>query len=169
MAAHVLHIGMDDCHRVAVLRSVGYRVDECASLPQLATALEAANGADAVFLTESDGISPEQAISLARERSSAPIILFRRSTYGMSEDEFDLVIEPLTAPEEWLNDVGSVLEWSRMVRAEAQVITDRSQSLRKETSVLRRDSQRERERSLRERTRNSDANASDPWKSPESH
>ncbi len=169
MAAHVLHLGVDDCHRVAVLRSVGYRVDECGSLLQLAKALERANGADAVFLTESDGISPEQAISLARERSAAPVILFCRSTYGANEDEFDLVIPPLTSPEKWLQDVGSLVEWSRMVRVQAQAITEQSRSLRMETSLVRRYSERERERSLRERARNSNANASDPWKSTGSH
>ena len=68
MDAHVLHIGADDCHRVAVLRSVGYQVDECLSLPQLASALERRKGVDAVFLTESDGYSHEDAISLARQR-----------------------------------------------------------------------------------------------------
>ena len=169
MAAHVLHIGMDDCHRVAVLRSVGYRVDECASLLQLATALEGPKGADAVFLTESDSIPPEQAISLAREHSEAPVILFRRSTYGTSDDDFDLVIPPLTAPEKWLQEVRSLLDWSRMGRVQAQAITDQSRTLRKETSMVRRDSERERGRAQRERARNSEARASDPWTPPGSH
>ena len=119
MAAHVLHIGMDDCHRVAVLRSAGYRVDECGSLMQMATALERANGADAVFLSASNNIPVEQTIALARERSQAPVILFRRSNQSETEDGLDLVILPLTTPEKWLREVDSLLDWRRTVRAQA--------------------------------------------------
>jgi hypothetical protein len=137
MAAHVLHIGMDDCHRVAVLRSVGYRVEECDSLVQLATALDRTNGADAVFLTESDSIPQEKAVSLARERSAVPVILFRRSTPGEGEQQFDLVIPPLTSPEKWLREVSILLEWSRMVRDQARPITDQARPPRKEATALR--------------------------------
>jgi hypothetical protein len=155
---------MDDCHRVAVLRSVGYRVEECSSLLQLATALDRTNGADAVFLTESDSIPPEKAVSLARERSAAPVILFRRTTKGESEQEFDLVIPPLTSPEKWLREVSSLLEWSRMVRDQARVMADQARTPRKQTTALRMDSENERDRSVRQRLRSS--GASDPWKSP---
>ncbi len=155
---------MDECHRVAVLRSVGYRVEECASLLQLAKALDQPNGADAVFLTESDSIPPEKAFLLARERSGAPVIFFRRTTQEDSEQEFDLVIPPLTSPEKWLREVSSLLEWSRMVRDQARVIADQARTLRKQTTALRMDSERERDRSVRQRLRNSDA--PDPWKSP---
>jgi hypothetical protein len=166
MAAHVLHIGTDDCHRVAVLRSVGYKVDECASLQQLATALDGARDADALILAESDDIAPEQAIQLARDRCEAPLIFFRRTGQGASEDEFDLVIPPLTSPERWVKEVGGFLERSRMLRDQTQVISEQSRLLQKETRILRQDSERERERSVRERKRNSDADATDPWKFP---
>jgi hypothetical protein len=118
MDAHVLHIGADDCHRVAVLRSVGYLVDECLSLPQLANALERENGVDAVFLTESDGFAHEQATQLARQRS-APVILFLRSNDGGSARQVDLVVEPLTPPSKWLRDVKALLEWGRGIRAQS--------------------------------------------------
>lgn len=159
MDAHVLHIGTDDCHRVAVLRSVGYRVDECASLPQMERALERTKGADAVFVTESDGISPEQIISLARARSAAPVILFRRSNRDTSEEAFDLVIEPLTSPARWLREVGVLVEWSRGVRARSSVIADTSRS--RKAKILRWDW---------ERTRGGNVNAFRTWNSqPGSH
>ena len=126
MDAHVLHIGIDDCHRVAVLRSVGYRVEECASLLQLGSALERGNGADAVFLTESDGISQEQAIMVARERSMAPVILFRRTHQETTEEAFDLVVQPLTSPTKWLQDVESLLARSRVMRGLPPVISGQS-------------------------------------------
>ncbi len=166
MAAHVLHIGMDDCHRVDILRSAGYKVDECASLHHFAMALEVAQQADAVILTESENIPPEQAFHLTRERSTAPVIFFRSTNRAAIEDEFDLVIPPLTAPEKWLKDVNSLLEWSRTLRAQSLSIVEQSRSLRKESATLRRNSERVRERSVIERARNSGVEASDAWKSP---
>lgn len=126
MDAQVLHIGADDCHRVAVLRSVGYEVDECLSLPHLARALERRRGIDAVFLTESDGLSHEQAIQLARQ-CSAPVILFLRSNIEGPVRQVDLAVEPLTSPSSWLRDVSALLEWSRGVRARSK---SASESLR---------------------------------------
>jgi hypothetical protein len=123
MDAHVLHIGADDCHRVAVLRSVGYQVDECLSLPQLARALEHGTGVDAVFLTESDGLAHEQAVQLARQRS-APVILFLRSNGDEPPRRVDLVVEPLTSPTKWLHDVRALLEWSRGVRAQSKTTSE---------------------------------------------
>jgi hypothetical protein len=140
-------------------------VDEVASLPQLAAALKQTEDAQAVFLTESDAIPPEQAVTIAREHRVVPVIFFPKSNYGVSEDEFDLVIQPLTAPEKWLQDVSRLLEWSRTVRADSLAITDLSRSLRKEAVLVRRDSERERERSVRERARNSGLNPSDQWNS----
>ena len=126
MEGHVLHIGVDDCHRVAVLRSVGYRVDECGSLPQLARALERTKGAVAVFMTESDGLSPEKAISLARERSAAPVILFQSSNQETNDRAFDLVIPPLTSPDRWLREVGALLDGSRGMRRNSSPLTPQS-------------------------------------------
>jgi hypothetical protein len=119
MDAHVLHIGADDCHRVAVLRSVGYQVNECLSLPHFARALEPGKGVDAVFLTESDGFSNGSAIQLARQRST-PVILFLRSNEGDPARQVDLVVEALTPPSKWLRDVNALLEWSRGVRAQSK-------------------------------------------------
>jgi hypothetical protein len=118
MDAHVLHVGADDCHRVAVLRSVGYRVVECLSPAQIASAMAATKRVDAVFVTESEGISHEQAVLLARQRW-APVILFQRANSADSSKQFDMVVEPLTSPSKWLRDVSALLEWSRGVRARA--------------------------------------------------
>jgi hypothetical protein len=165
MAAHVLHIGMDDCHRVAVLRSAGYRVEECYSLLQLATALERTQDAGAVILTESDNISSEQTVALARECSAVPVIFFRKSNGGTGEEQFDLVIQPLTAPEKWLQEVGDLLRWGRGVRVNSQTLPDEAGSPGMEAGSLRRPPQRERELSVRERARISGADPADPWNS----
>jgi hypothetical protein len=163
MAAHVLHIGMDDCHRVAVLRSAGYRVDECYSLLQLATALERTQDAVAVILTESENISPEQAVALARGSSGLPVIFFRKSNGETTEGQFDLVIHPLTAPGKWLEEVDNLLQWSRE-RGSSQTF-DEGVSPGMAAGGLRRPPQRERELSVRERARISGADPADPWNS----
>jgi hypothetical protein len=165
MAAHVLHIGMDDCHRVAVLSSAGYRVDECYSLLQLATALERTQDADAVILTESDNISPEQTVALARECSGAPVIFFRRSNVGAAEEQFDLVIHPLTSPEKWLQEVGDLLQWGRGVRVKSQTLPNEAVSPGMDAGGLRRPPPRELKLSVRERARISGADPADPWNS----
>lgn len=119
MDAHVLHIGADDCHRVAVLRSVGYRVDECLSPAQIAGFLAHPKRVEAVFLTETQGVSHGQAIYLARQRS-VPVVLFQRANSADSGKQFDLVVEPLTSPSKWLRDVSALLEWRRGARARAK-------------------------------------------------
>jgi hypothetical protein len=154
MEAHVLHIGVDDCHRVAVLRSVGYRVDECATLPQLAKALERTKGADAVFMSESDGIPQEKAISLARAHTAAPLILFQNSNQEISYQQLDLVIEPLTAPGKWLQEVRNLLEWNRLFRGHSP-LPESMWSMRK-TRILQRDA-------LEDRTRRSDVSLVRLW------
>ena len=166
MAAHVLHIGTDDCHRLTVLRSVGYEVEECTSLVQLAEALESAPDPVAVILSESESFPPEEAVSLSRKRSAAPVIFFRRANTAANEDEFDLVIPPLTAPEKWLTEVDNLMGRSREVQAQARVISEHSKSLIKEAGLARRGSERERERSVHERTRNAHAETSDLWRFP---
>ena len=155
MANYILHIGIDDCHRAAVLRSAGYDVEECASLQQLVTALDEMPGADAVILSESENIVPELVSRLVRGRSAAPAIFFCRSNCRVSTEDFDLVIPPLTPPETWLKQASSLLERLRMVRAQAKSLTDQAGSPGLNKNVVRRPPIRERELSVRDRMRSS--------------
>jgi len=159
MTAHILHIGMDDCHRAAVLQSAGYSVEECASLQQLAAALDEAHGADAVILSESENILPEMVIRLVRRRSVTPAIFFCRSNCSVSAEDFDLVIPPLTPPEKWLEQVSDLLERPRVERAKGTSLTDQAGSSGLNKSIARRPPTRERELSVRERMRNSSADS----------
>jgi hypothetical protein len=155
MAAHILHIGIDDCHRAAVLQSAGYDVGEYASLQQLATALDEMPGADAVILSESENIVPELVSRLVRGRSAAPAIFFCRSNCRVSTEDFDLVIPPLTPPEKWLKQVNSLLERLRMVRVQGKPHSDQAGATGLNKNVSRRLPLRERELPLRERMRSS--------------
>jgi hypothetical protein len=109
MAARVIHSGPDDCHRLMVLRSAGYAVDDCMSLGQLRAFLLAAGESDAILLSDGDGVAPEEAVALARGCSSAPVILFSGTNRAYEDAAFDLVVHTLTPPEVWLREVDALI------------------------------------------------------------
>lgn len=115
MVSRVVHYGVDECHRIAVLRSKGYAVEICNSLPQLHNALAEERRTDAVLITEGETDPLETAITLARSRSSAPLILFRRTNCDVDDQIFDLVIETLTRPQQWLRDIESLILQCRLL------------------------------------------------------
>src|SRR5947207_11384797 len=117
MAARVIHFGVDDCYRLSVLRRAGYDIDDCDNLNQLQAALESRADADAVMVNDSTGAVPEFAISLARSRSSAPIILFPNSSRTYGSEEVDLIVPCFTPPEEWLLKLANLIVRSRTLRA----------------------------------------------------
>jgi hypothetical protein len=111
--ARIIHYGKDDCHRVSVLRSAGYEVEDCRSLRAFGEALTAEEKPDAVFITEREGNQQGDAISLTKSRSSAPLVLFRRSHSDLRGGTFDLVIDSLTPPKYWLEEIGELIARSR--------------------------------------------------------
>jgi hypothetical protein len=154
MAARVIHYGLDECHRLRILRNAGYAVDDCHSLPQLREALSTDGGAEAVFITEEIGYLPEAAVSLTKSSSRAPLVLFRCSTGEYEEEKFDLVVESLTPPQQWLSEVETLILHSQGVRAQSQLISMQSALLRRESAAMRERSSAERERSRLECVRN---------------
>lgn len=115
--ARIIHFGRDDCHRVSVLRSAGYTVEDCRSLCAFRDALAADGRPDAVFITEREGNLQKDAVSLSKECSAAPLVLFRRSNSDLGEESFDLVIDSLTPPKHWLEAIGDLIGRSRTVHA----------------------------------------------------
>lgn len=113
MPARVVHFGPDDCHRLMVLRSAGYTVEDCRSLLQLRDALADGASPDAVLMSDGDGVSPQEAVGIARAHSSNPVILFRSTNMTYEDCRFDLVVPCLTPPEVWLNDVDALIEKRR--------------------------------------------------------
>lgn len=117
MAMRVIHYGIDDCYRLTVLRGIGYSVEDCSSLAQLRTALSSNLEADAVFISETEGDMPEAPAVLAKSTSQAPLVLFRHSNRICCEEKFDLIVETLTPPQKWLNDVKALIQRGRRLRA----------------------------------------------------
>jgi hypothetical protein len=115
----LIHFGSDDCHRVNVLRSAGYSVDDCRSLRAFQEALAAERKPDAVFITEREDDPPGEVISLTKTYSAAPLVLFRRSHGDLSDGSFDLVIESLTPPKQWLQEIDELIARCPDARAQA--------------------------------------------------
>lgn len=149
MAARVIHFGVDQCYRLNVLRRAGYEVDTCGNLIQLREILESKGETDALMVSDSDGSVRSQAISLARSRTSAPIILFPDSIHSYSTAEVDLVVPCFTPPEEWLLDLANLIVHSRAVREYSRLLKEESKSLRRASLAARVKSFRERERARR--------------------
>lgn len=162
MAATIVHFGQDTCFRLPVLRSAGYAVEECESLDRLSGLL--AGNADAVMLEEEWQLYTPEAVALTRAYSSAPVVLFRNEPNPVVFDGFDLVIPPLTAPEDWLRQIADLLEHSHAVQTAASELARSSATLRQESASVRDESRRLRECSIDQRS------AAIPvgWETPES-
>lgn len=126
MAARVIHFGPDDCHRLMVLRSAGYAVDGCESLAQLRRLLLTKTKADAVMLSDGPGFALEEAASLVRSCSSAPMVVFGGTNRAYEGMAFDLVVHSLTPPESWLHEVDAVISKSGLLGERLSAFSRRS-------------------------------------------
>lgn len=152
MAATVVHFGTNDCNRVLVLRSAGYLVDDCPSINEFRSVLERDTRPDALLFSEKRPAERVDAVVLARSRfSQTPLILFEDLNGSEDEQNFDLVIHPLTAPAVWLQEVAATIERTRALQADSIVIREQSALLVQQSEILRQKSVTERERSARQR------------------
>lgn len=150
MAARVIHVGTDSCHRLPVLESAGYEVDTCISVPELRIALTSVKQLDAVLISEGAEGAHSDAVSVARSHSTAPIVLFRETQLSFAESPFDLVVPILISPQVWLEDIAALIARCRALRANAQALCDQSAELQRQSRAVRASSKRERQRSKQE-------------------
>jgi hypothetical protein len=129
-------------------------VDGCASLAQLRASLLAGEQADAVLLSDGEGVEPEDAVALARNCSAAPVVLFTGTNRAYDGATFDLVVHSLTPPEVWLHEVDAVIAKSRVLGGHLAVLSRKSAQLREESAQVVNKYHSERIRSRRERARN---------------
>jgi hypothetical protein len=104
-----------------------------------------------VVLEEEPLVPLLKAISFTRARSSASLVLFRHDLGAALVEECDLVIPSLTAPEEWLCEIATLLERSRTIRADSQALAQKSASLRQDAAAVREMTREIRARSIRQR------------------
>ena len=137
VAARVIHVGVDTCHRLPVLENAGYRIRACASISQLRAALESEVPLDAVLISEGDGAAHQDAVALARSCTAAPIVLFRETQRNYSESAFDLVIPLLDPPRAWLPEIAALIAGRQALCADARALQQESASLRRESAADR--------------------------------
>jgi hypothetical protein len=156
MGVRIIHYGVDDCHRVPVLKFAGYSIADCQSIVQLRAALQSTEDPGAVVMTEIEDMAPRRAVSIVRSTSSAPLVLFPGRASGIFEFEFefDLVIPVLTPPEQWLSDMAELIDRWFALRARTHALSAQSALLRLESSRAVRKSQQERMRSRAECAKN---------------
>jgi hypothetical protein len=117
VSARIVHFGIDDRRRIEVLRSAGYSVDECGhSISLFHAALIGIRDVNAVVIAENDDMEPDEAISLVRATSMAPLILFQSKHFHFDESEFNLVVHPLTDPHRWLIDIRALIDQRNLRR-----------------------------------------------------
>jgi hypothetical protein len=141
-AAHVLHVGDESFHRASVLRAVGYAVDECGTLQELAAWFRQGNRTDVVCISEEPHRSAEGAIALARSKTAKPVVLFRSTERPYLQRGVDLEFPPLTPPDVWLGDLARLLAMTRASIARSEELRASSQQLRTEAGQVRPESQR---------------------------
>jgi hypothetical protein len=127
----VLHFGTDDCNRLLVLRSVGYSVNLCPTVEEFHSLMQKRTGADAILVAGVPVRERRQVVTLTRERSHAPLVLFNTSYDYADEGKFDLVIPPLTRPEEWLRKIAATID-----QAAFRVLATSSSAIRRSTKRL---------------------------------
>jgi hypothetical protein len=153
MAARIIHFGPDDCHRLMVLRSAGYAVDGCVSLAQLRRLLLGGAEAEAVLLSDGPAVELEEATSLTRKCSSAPVVLFSGTNRNYEGMSFDLVVHSLTPPEAWLRGVDKVIGERGLLAKRLSAFSRKSTQLLEESARAVNKSRLERLRSRQERAR----------------
>jgi hypothetical protein len=134
-----------------VLRSAGYAVDGCASLAQLRASLLTGEQADAVLLSDGEGVEPDDAVALARNCCSAPVVLFSGTNRAYEGAAFDLVVHSLTPPEVWLHEVDAVIAKGRVLGGHLAALSRKSAQLVEESALAVNQSLSERMRSIRKR------------------
>jgi hypothetical protein len=148
MAARVVHIGRDYCHRVPVLESAGYEVEGCNSAKELRNALKQFE-LKAVLVSESEGAVHQDMIREVRECFDTPVVLFRETLryFAVPNDDwlFDLEVPVLQPPDIWLPDLAALIVRCQALQARSRVICSQAQRLCEESADARERSQRERE------------------------
>jgi hypothetical protein len=147
VSALVIHFGVDDFHRIPLLKQAGYVVEDCPSAGRLHSALLQFPEPDLVAVTEHEETDGDEAASLVRSHSTSPMVLFQGRKPLLETSEFNLVIPYLTDPQVWLGDLAGLIERSRLLRSRCRVTRERTVALRKQVDTVLAESRRELERS----------------------
>jgi hypothetical protein len=134
----ILHVGEDLCQRIPVLETAGLVVQQTETdIPAIRAAFSHGDTFSAV-LFHSDISAPSQ--SAARETrtlSQAPLVLFQNPAAACDENEFNLVIPPLTPPAVWLQQLCELIEQCRGLRERSGQLRLDCATIRSQSDLLR--------------------------------
>ena len=151
MADRVVLFGPDTCYRLLLLRSVGYLAHQCQSVAELGLLLQERADTDVILIGEKDRKARDDAVTLARSYSIAPLILLDDLNIGEPEEQFECIIRPLTPPEVLLRSVAATIAHSRALLANSAALRERSALLLRHCQLLRQRSAYERARAAKAR------------------
>jgi hypothetical protein len=117
MVVRILYFGRDTCHRLPVLASAGYYVENCDSVEELGVALEDREEAAALLLSDREDDVGGRAIAFMRSHSDVPVVIFRDANGDRNEAAVDLDVPTLTPPSEWLQEISALIESRAGARA----------------------------------------------------
>ena len=109
MSLKILTFGYDACHRWAVMRFVGFRVEECESVRDLRQRLISSTDVDAVIMVEDIVSIPPEAITAAKSYFNGPLVLFESRFPAENEHVFDVRVPNLMEPSEWLQRIQAAI------------------------------------------------------------
>ena len=114
MVTRIVHCGANECHRIQVLKHLGYLVIECESVVQLLGVMLKLPETDAVIVEENDRELPLAALSVIRSSTQARFILFKKTHWQEipGESMFDLVIPDVALAESWTVKVAVLIAGS---------------------------------------------------------
>lgn len=121
MAATVLHVGNDTCHRIPVMEMSGIVVRRCeCSVDSVRALLQEEDSIAAVAFNNDTFPLTDAVVSTARELSDAPLILFESASVKCDDERFDVVIEVLTEPSVWAKTLHQAIEKRARLQLQAR-------------------------------------------------
>ena len=133
MSTRIVHYGLDECSRIPTLVSAGYLVEDCGSvLPRFSESILNPD-LGAIAVSESAIVAFDYVVELARTSSKAPLVLFQDSrARQLDPANFDLLVRAESHPEQWLANIGALIERSRTLREISRNLRSSVQSLHTE-------------------------------------
>lgn len=144
-AATILHVGEDICHRIRVMEKCGLSVvrSEC-SVEGVRGSFASGDIFSAITFTD-DGVPiATELVSVTRELTRAPLVLFENTWAEFDEQLFDLVIPVPTPPAVWSKTLAEVIRDSRRLYRQSRRLRFECSTVRSESRSLQESSRRNR-------------------------
>jgi CheY-like chemotaxis protein len=141
MATRIIQFGVVPSGILAALTGSGYRVDACGiSIPKVQKALQQQKDVDAIAVSEHEASQAAEILNAVRSLDKVPLILFQDHSRTCDPSEFDLAIGEDTPLSNVLKRIAELIETSRALRAQTEVLGERFHCLLRESRSLQQES-----------------------------